>query len=249
VLEAPQPTSSNIISFETPQKPPLYKTKQKDNQSIIITMKVLAIVSATLLAVASANSAAAPGPVPNAAAIDHFCRRPGQGCYKLKRAADGAAAALAVPEPAPGADASAIDHFCRRPGQGCYKAKRNAEALAAAIAEAYAVAEPEPEPGKQSSGLEARHLWFKPDDPATKAMLTHTPEAILHFCRRPGQGCFKVKRAAEAVAEALAEPEPAAEPEAIAIDHFCRRPGQGCYKAKRAAEALAKAAADAAADL
>jgi hypothetical protein len=80
-------------------------------------------------------------------------------------------------------------------------------------------------------------------------MLTHTPEAIQHFCRTPGQGCYKVKRAAEAIADALAEPEAEAGLDARGIQHFCRTPGQGCYKAKRAADALAKAAADAAADL
>ena len=80
-------------------------------------------------------------------------------------------------------------------------------------------------------------------------LLTYTSEAIEHFCRTPGQGCYKVKRAAEAITEALAEPEADADPDVSAIQHFCRTPGQSCYKAKRAAEALAKVAADAAADL
>ncbi len=82
-------------------------------------------------------------------------------------------------------------------------------------------------------------------------MLTISPEVIRRFCHRPGQGCSKVKRAANAIADALAEPEAEAGPnaDARAIQRFCHRPGQGCSKAKRASDALAKAAADAAADL
>jgi hypothetical protein len=60
------------------------------------------------------------------------------------------------------------------------------------------------------------------------------PEA--QFCRQPGQPCWKVKRAAEAAAEALAAPE------AEARNPFCNRPGQPCWKAKRAVDELAEAA-------
>ena len=83
-------------------------------------------------------------------------------------------------------------------------------------------------------------------------MLTHffpstivepSPEAIQHFCYRPGQSCGKVKRAAEAIAEALAQPD--AKAGADPIRHFCNRPGQSCGKAKRAAEELATAANEA----
>ncbi len=108
-------------------------------------MKVLSIVYTVLLATASVEAVAAPAP--NAEAIQHFCHRPGQGCSKLKRAADAAAEALALAAPNPEADAR-IQHFCHRPGQGCSKAKRAADALAEAVADAYAIANAEPEPGK-----------------------------------------------------------------------------------------------------
>ena len=83
-------------------------------------------------------------------------------------------------------------------------------------------------------------------------MLTHfsstivepSPEAIQHFCYRPGQSCGKVKRAAEAIAEAFAQPDAKAEADPR-IQHFCHRPGQSCGKAKRAAEELAAAASEA----
>lgn len=116
-------------------------------------MKVLAIFYTALLAVASVDAVASPGP--DAEAIQRFCHRPGQGCSKLKRAAEAAAEALAVPEPAAEAEAEPWRRFCHRPGQGCSKAKRAAEALADAIADANAVAnaEPEAEPGKLLSDI------------------------------------------------------------------------------------------------
>ena len=52
-----------------------------------------------------------------------------------------------------------------------------------------------------------------------------------------------MKRAAEAVADALAAPM--ADAEAEAIHRFCYRPGEPCSKAKRDALALAEAVAEA----
>lgn len=81
-------------------------------------------------------------------------------------------------------------------------------------------------------------------------MLTEShPDLVTRWCHRPGQGCSKVKRAAEAISEALAVPEPDVEAENELEARWCYRPGQGCSKAKRAADALAKAAADAVAEL
>lgn len=74
-------------------------------------------------------------------------------------------------------------------------------------------------------------------------------EAFRRYCHLPGQGCSKVKRAAEAIADALAEPEPEAGPEAEPFRRYCHLPGQGCSKAKRAAEELTKAAEEAVASL
>ena len=76
------------------------------------------------------------------------------------------------------------------------------------------------------------------------------PEAnavpFRRFCHLPGQVCSKVKRAADAAADALAMPEPEADADANPwFRRFCHRPGQVCSKAKRAADALADAIADA----
>jgi hypothetical protein len=63
------------------------------------------------------------------------------------------------------------------------------------------------------------------------------------FCFNVGEPCSKVKRAAEAVAEAFAEPKAAPEADANA-EAFCHIIGEPCFKAKRAADALAAAVAE-----
>ena len=70
-------------------------------------------------------------------------------------------------------------------------------------------------------------------------------DAFRRFCHGPGQHCSKVKRAAEAIADALAEPEPEADPKAEPFRRFCHMPGQRCSKAKRAADDLHQAAEEA----
>lgn len=54
-----------------------------------------------------------------------------------------------------------------------------------------------------------------------------------HFCYRRGEACSKVKRAADAIAEAIAVPEPEAY-----RTHFCYRRGETCSKHKRALDEL-----------
>lgn len=68
-----------------------------------------------------------------------------------------------------------------------------------------------------------------------------TVESGDKVCSQPGQPCDKMKRAAEAVAEAVAE----SEADARFRHHFCYRRGEACFKAKRDALALAEAVADA----
>lgn len=76
---------------------------------------------------------------------------------------------------------------------------------------------------------------------------TTATQSSEEFCNLPGQPCHKMKRAAEAAAEAMAEPEAVAEPEAEARyrTRFCYRRGEACSKAKRDALALAEAVAEA----
>jgi hypothetical protein len=73
---------------------------------------------------------------------------------------------------------------------------------------------------------------------ANAAAIAEADAEAMAWCRKPGEPCAKIKRHAEAVAEAFAEPK--AEPEAEA---WCRKPGEPCAKAKRDADADAAAAA------
>ncbi|PKY03999.1 mating alpha-pheromone PpgA [Aspergillus campestris IBT 28561] len=87
---------------------------------------------------------------------------------------------------------------------------------------------------------------------ASLAATTVQGAAMQIWCHFPGQGCYMLKRAADATgavkrsAEALAE----AMPDPEAVNTWCHFPGQGCQKAKRAAEAIGevKRSADALAE-
>ena len=72
---------------------------------------------------------------------------------------------------------------------------------------------------------------------AEAAVSAESPEPI---CSLPGQTCNKIKRAAEAAAEAIAEPAA----RLTMGDRVCNRPGEWCTKAKRDALALAEAVAE-----
>ena len=92
------------------------------------------------------------------------------------------------------ADAEAM-RWCHRIGEPCWKKKREADAAAAA-----------------ATDVETPKL------PTTAAVTTaekdivkKDPEAI-RWCHQIGEPCWKAKRAAEALTEALAQPESEASP-------------------------------------
>ncbi|KAF7181720.1 hypothetical protein CNMCM7691_001017 [Aspergillus felis] len=62
---------------------------------------------------------------------------------------------------------------------------------------------------------------------------------ITPWCHLPGQGCYMLKRAADASDEVRRSASAVAEAVAEAFPQtpWCHLPGQGCAKAKRAAEA------------
>lgn len=70
------------------------------------------------------------------------------------------------------------------------------------------------------------------------AQETAAPQSNEDITNHPGHPLEKMKRAAEAAAEAMAEPE-------AYRKHFCYRRGEACAKAKRDALALAEAVAEA----
>lgn len=108
-------------------------------------MKVTSIVFAALLAVASAEAAAAPQ------SAEEICNLPGQPCNKMKRAAEAIAEAIAEPEADARRKYNPHFRFCHRRGEACAKAKRDALELAEAVADADASANQEPELGESFS--------------------------------------------------------------------------------------------------
>lgn len=98
--------------------------------------------------------------------------------------------------------------------------------LALAVAAVNAVALPEP---NRMSPQELRRLGLFP----------LTPRPATDFCRRVGRPCHKAKRAAEALAEAIADEttEKLTARDAEAIP-FCMSNGEACDIAKREAEEL-----------
>ena len=101
--------------------------------------------------------------------------------------------------------------------------------LAATAASAVAI--PEPRCGKVGQ-------------PCGKRDALALPEAFAEArCGRVGQPCGRVKRAAEALAEAFAEPS--AEPEDAEIEARCNLVGGACFEAKRLARDLASVVAHA----
>jgi hypothetical protein len=206
-------------------------------------MKLTLVVLTTL----AAGVLAAPAPE-----AEPWCYRPGQGCWKAKRTAE-------------------AEPWCYRPGQGCWKVKRVAEAFTDAVQSAGGLATralPDDAAFAAQQALEelAQIIALTEDDPEAffaglgedKTDAKEKREAVAEadndkrWCYRPGQGCWKAKRAAEAVAEALSgeiavdgfakrDAEPSAEENAR---RWCYRPGQGCWKAKRDLSAIGVMARD-----
>ena len=71
------------------------------------------------------------------------------------------------------------------------------------------------------------------------AIANPAPEAPSRYgvCYQAGESCSKLKRAAEAAAEAIADPQ--------SCHGYCYQAGESCSKAKRDALALAEATAEA----
>ncbi|KAL9138660.1 MAG: hypothetical protein Q9175_000096 [Cornicularia normoerica] len=172
-------------------------------------MKFTSIIFTTLLAMTSVEAAAIANPAPEAQSYHGYCYRPGEPCAKLKRAAEAAAEAIADPQSYHG--------YCYRIGEPCSKAKRDALALAEATAEALAAADPEAHPchapGAPCSKAkrEALDAFMTAPSPPKTSKLANIPRAPHYgsthgYCWLEGEPCSKLKRAAEAVAEAIAQP-------------------------------------------
>ena len=208
-------------------------------------MKISSIICAALLTVASADAAAPiwssaqPTQTPVIHGVEkairshagEACRGSGQVCgikAKSKRVATTVSESLKSKRAPVATPRTHGGEACRGSGQVCgikAKLKRAAEAAAQM--------DPSDAPTTASESL-------KPKRAPVAAPRTHGGEA----CRGSGQVCgikAKLKRAADAAANALAEPISFAEPP----HRFCYTPGGECSNAKREALALAEATAEA----
>ncbi|KAK8168308.1 hypothetical protein IWX90DRAFT_412081 [Phyllosticta citrichinensis] len=135
--------------------------------------------------------------------------------------------------------------FCLQPGQPCDKVKRAADAAAFALAAPNAEADPKSPASLAACPSVTPTPSLMPSD-AYVAAGAEASELILGQLEKRGaepvsdyEHAVRVKRAADAIADALAAPEADAEAGYGFKWRFCVKPGQLCRKAKRAAEALA----------
>ena len=179
-------------------------------------MKFTVLVFAAMLAVASAEATAAS---PSPQEIEDYCNSSGQPCDKFKRAAELIGAANMEPR--------SPHRHCYRPGEPCYKAKRDAAALADALAAAHVDSEPDAAPGtlrphapsdyakrlELMIGVETSEEYCNSEHgPCTK--VKRAKDHVVDWfkpkpgngphrhCYRPGEPCYKRKRALDALAAA-----------------------------------------------
>lgn len=148
--------------------------------------------TATAVAVFAAGAMAAPNPAPNPDA-NPWCTLPGQPCWKAKRVAEAFAEAIqssgGVAKRTPEAEAGNL------PGGAGYAVKRAVNELANLIA----LTRDNPQDYYKSLGLGEQ---FEADAGNQKREAAPEP-----WCWLPGQPCWKAKRAADDVLEAIGTDE------------------------------------------
>jgi hypothetical protein len=145
-------------------------------------------------------------------------------------------------------DAEAVtEAFCYRPGGECFKAKRAAdegddesEKANLALSDlARLIALSKKDPEAFYDALKLKDVDYGKYTTGTNQKREASEEEKRFFCYRPGTSCFKARRAAEAVLEAIEDDEGQdkdvvkrdAEAEAQRLN--CTRIGQPCAKAQR----------------
>lgn len=164
------------------------------------------IILSALLA-GAAQAAPAPEPEP-------WCWRPGQPCWKVKRATDAFSVAIrssgGLQERTPEAD------YSNAPGGAAYMTKRSVNELANVVA----LATREPEAYYKGLGLNKE--FFVDDGKIDKREASPDP-----WCWRPGQPCWKRDSTDDDVS--------------VKDKRWCVRPGEPCWKTKRAADSVLEA--------
>jgi hypothetical protein len=130
---------------------------------------------------------------------------------------------------------------CWLPSQGCAKAARSLERLSSVHM-------------KRAAEAQISFCWLpgqhcEKEDTAKRDALPEAiasaaadAEAVSQFCSRFGQPCSKLKRVANAVAEAMAVPDTLPGPEDVngTANHYCYGSRQPCALARRSALAIAQ---------
>ncbi|KAL0938641.1 clock-controlled pheromone ccg-4 [Colletotrichum truncatum] len=221
-------------------------------------MKFLITIIASVVA---ANAVAIPDD-------EARCHKIGQPCWKAKRAADAFSNALAKFDNV-SVDDSIEALLSHSEGGAAFMAKRGIDELA------HAVAVSQDDPAEYYNKLEMRKRFSEDTKPVTLREAIAEPKADP-WCRDPGKSCWKrdintnterggipgedrdwclqrgqpcwrIKRAAEAVIEAIADDEDATSSEINTVtkretEPWCRSPDQPCWKATRDLSAIRDAA-------
>lgn len=205
----PVPTLTAALSRSNNRFNQTQLTPTRQDTKMKFTLATIAIMATSVLA--------APAPE---AAPEPWCMRPGQSCWKAKRAAEAFSEAIRSSGGLQTRDAAA--DLSNLAGGAAFSAKRAVNELANLAA----ISGFDPEAYYFGLGLDKE---FHPDsDDKEKRDALPAP-----WCMRPGQSCWKAKRDASADADAVTEDK-----------RWCMRPGQSCWKAKRAAEAVLEAVGD-----
>lgn len=202
-------------------------------------MKTTALFA--ILAVGATSVSAAAVAVADAEA--QWCQFMGQPCWKVKRAAEAFAEAVASTGSYASGPESAVSRRSNAPGGLADQAKRGLDDLAGIIAST------QRSPRSYYGGLNLAGAFPDAADVSKRdAEAEASPEAEAQWCQFMGQPCWKVKRAAEAVVSTIEgfghaeskrsfeplvvgkrEASPAAEAEADA-EAWCQFMGEPCWK-------------------
>ena len=169
-------------------------------------MKFTSIIATLVLAATVSSAAISPNcdktgqgcKLKRERAIEPECAKTGQSCH-LKRSASALAEAMAEANP------EAFSSWCMFTGQGCAKLKRGIED----VAEAKRAAEAEPDfapqcfftaQGCKRSPAPAQQMK-RSAEALAEAIAEASPEAFSSWCMMTGQGCAKLRRGLDSVAE------------------------------------------------
>lgn len=190
--------------------------------------------SATAMAVMAVGAMGIPNPAPEP---QPWCLRPGEPCWKAKRAVEVFANSV---RSAGGIQARSDESdISNAPGGAAYAAKRAVNELANVVA----LSSENPAEYYASLGL---HEQFEADEGVTEKRET----AEEAWCKRIGQPCGiykeeKRETSAEAWCKRIGQPCGIYKSDKATNDkRWCMRPGQPCWKAKRTADAVLEAIGD-----